>query len=154
MTAPTSRMKNPATLVPEAAMQALTTLGQVAQEYGVEPKILELTHMRVSQINGCAACLGFSLRNARNTGLTDSQLIQLAAWREAVIFSDAERSALDLAEHMTRMADRSDPVPDAVWDAAAQHFGDKELAGLVVWIATANLYNRINVTTHQLPGSW
>jgi AhpD family alkylhydroperoxidase len=150
----TSRMKNPAALVPEAAMQALTTLGQAAQEYGVEPKILELTHLRASQINGCAACLGFSLRNARSTGLTDSQLIQLAGWRESTLFSEAERSALDLAEHMTRMADRSDPVPDPVWDEAARHFGEKELAGLVVWIATANLYNRVNVTTHQQPGSW
>ncbi|QDP98932.1 carboxymuconolactone decarboxylase family protein [Microlunatus elymi] len=147
-------MKNPAGLVPEAAMQALITLGQGAEEYGVAPKILELTHLRVSQINGCAACLGYSMRNARTVGLTDSQLIQLAGWHESTLFSAPERAALDLAEHMTRMADTSDPVPDKIWDEASEHFGEKELAGLVVWIATANLYNRINVTTRQQPGSW
>jgi AhpD family alkylhydroperoxidase len=149
----TVRMQNPASFVPQAG-ELLMTLGKLGAEYGVDEKTLELTHLRVSQLNGCGWCLEFGLRNAKKSGLTDSQLIQLPGWREATVYSDAERAALDLAEHMTRMADRPDPVPDPVWDAAAAQFGEKELAGLVVWIATTNLYNRINVTTRQVPGSW
>lgn len=149
----TARIKNPATFVPKAA-QVLMALGKIGAEYGVPEKILELTHLRVSQINGCAWCLEYGRQNAPQVGLTDAQLFQLAGWRDAEVFSDAERAALDLAEHMTRLADRPDPVPDPVWEAAAAQFGDQELAGLVVWIATTNLYNRINVTTRQVPGTW
>ena len=149
----TTRLKNPATFVPKAA-ELLMALGKIGADYGVPGAILELTHLRVSQINGCAWCLEYGRQNAAKTGLTDSQLIQLAGWRDAVIFSDAERAALALAEHMTRLADSSDPVPDAIWDAAAEQFSEQELAGLVVWIATTNLYNRINVTTRQVPGTW
>lgn len=149
----TARMKNPATFLPQAT-DALVALGKIGTEYGLPEATLELTHLRVSQINGCAWCLEFGRQNARKSGLTDSQLIQLAGWADATIFSDAERAALALAEHMTRMADRSDPVPDEIWSQAAQHYGEKELAGLVIWIATTNLYNRINVTTKQVPGTW
>lgn len=149
----TARMKNPATLLPQAT-ELLMGLGKIGTQYGIDEATLELTHLRVSQINGCAWCLELGRQNAGRSGLTDSQVIQVAGWSDAAIFSDAQRAALALAEHMTRMADRSDAVPDAIWDEAARHYGEKELAGLVVWIATTNLYNRINVTTKQVPGTW
>jgi len=77
----------------------------------------------------------------------------VAAWRETELFTEPERAALGLAEAMTRLADRSDPVPDEGWDEATRHFDQKQLAGLVLWIATTNFFNRINASTRQPAGA-
>jgi alkylhydroperoxidase family enzyme len=68
--------------------------------------------------------------------------------------TNAERAALALTEAVTRLADRADPVPDEIWDEAARHYDDEGLAALVLAIATTNVFNRINVTTRQVAGSW
>ena len=152
--APTSRLKNPAMIVPEA-MGPLQGLGQVlGLLQGPPAKALSLAVMRVSQLNGCALCLAGSCLTMRGTGESDERLFSVSAWRESIHFTAAERAALALAEAMTRLSDRSDPVPDAIWDDAAHHFGERELAILVLGIATMNLYNRINVTTHQVAAEW
>ena len=78
----------------------------------------------------------------------------MAAWREAPYFTDAERAALALAEAATRLADRPDPVPDEIWDAAARHYDEKGLAAIVLMIAVTNLFNRLNATTRQVAGAW
>lgn len=148
----TARMKNPAICLPEV-QQAIMGLGQASGEWGIPQPTLELVHTRVSQINGCAFCLDLGARTAQG-GVTDAQLTVLPGWRETELFSDAERAALDLAEHMTRFADRSDPVPDRVWDAAAEQYEERQLAGLVTWIAMNNMANRLNVTTRQPPGGF
>ena len=80
------------------------------------------------------------------------RLAAVAVWRDAPFFSDAERAALDLAEAVTRLADRPDPVPDAVWNEAAKHYDEKSLAALVLYIGVTNLYNRLNVSTKQVAG--
>jgi AhpD family alkylhydroperoxidase len=148
------RMDNPAALLPDA-VKAINILYKTVHSAGVDPATIELVHLRASQINGCAPCVESGARNARKNGETDERLFTVAVWRETPFFTDAERAALDLAEHATRMADRPDAVPDAVWAEAARHFGDKELAALVLWIATTNLFNRINVTTRQqAPQNW
>ena len=113
-----------------------------------------LVHLRTSQINGCSACVDGGAKHAKAGGETDERLFAVPAWRETPYFSDAERAALALAEAMTRLADRSDPVPDAVWNDAAQHFDEKALAGLVLSVALTNLFNRVNVATRQIAGSW
>ncbi len=86
-------------------------------------------------------------------GETDDRLATVAVWREAPWFTDAERAALDLAEHVTRLADRPDAVPDPVWAEATRHFDEPALAALLLWIATSNLFNRMNVPTHQVAGT-
>jgi alkylhydroperoxidase family enzyme len=88
----------------------------------------------------------------KKDGETDERLHAVAAWREAPYFDDAERAALDLAESVTRMSDRGDPVPDRVWDAAAQHYDEKGLAALVLSVGLTNLFNRVNVTVRQPAG--
>ena len=148
-----ARIANLSSMYPEI-MQHLGALGMAGESYGLDPAVLELTHLRASQLNGCSWCLDFGLKGAREAGLTDAQLIQIAGWRDAKVFSPAQRAALDLAEHMTRLADQFDAVPDDVWASAAEQFDDRQLAGLVVWIATTNLYNRINVTLRREPGTW
>lgn len=148
----TARMKNPVHYLPEA-QQVLMALGGIAKGHGVADATLELTHLRVSQINGCAWCLQFGLQNARKAGETDDRLGLLPAWREAGVYDDSECAALALAESMTRLADGAG-VPDEVWQGAEQHFDEEALAALVLWISTTNLYNRVNVTLRLEPGTW
>jgi AhpD family alkylhydroperoxidase len=149
-----ARMKNPATLVP-GAMQGIQGLIGAVQKAGTPGKVLQLAHLRASQINGCAACIDGGVKHARQAGESDERLFTVSAWREAPYFSDAERAALALAEAMTRLDDRADPVPDEVWEEAKKHFNEPALSGLVLWIATTNFFNRLNVTTRQPAGvSW
>lgn len=146
-----ARMKNPAQHLPEA-MTALVALSKVSRGQGVPERTLDLTHLRASQINGCAWCVDFGYSAARKAGETEQRLATVATWRETEYFTDAERAALGLAEAMTRLSDRTDPVPDQVWDAAAACFDERALAALVLWVGTTNMFNRINVTTRQVPG--
>ncbi|MFC8918578.1 carboxymuconolactone decarboxylase family protein [Streptomyces sp. NPDC047821] len=146
-----ARMTNPAAVLPDT-MTAIQNLIKAAKKGGVPETVLELVHLRASQINGCGFCVDLGARQARTSGVSDEKLHAVAAWRETPYFSDAERAALALAEAATRLADRSDPVPDDVWNEAAGHFDEKQLASIVLWIATTNFFNRINVTVKQPAG--
>jgi AhpD family alkylhydroperoxidase len=147
-----ARIKNPAALVP-GAMQAIQALITSAQKAGTAPKVLQLVHLRASQINGCSPCVDGGVKHAKQAGETDERLFAVAAWREAPYFTDAERAALALAEAMTRLADRADAVPDHIWTEVAKHYDERALSGLVLWIATTNLFNRVNVATRQIAGA-
>ncbi|MER5635448.1 carboxymuconolactone decarboxylase family protein [Kitasatospora sp. NPDC002227] len=149
-----ARMPNPAVVIPEA-MPALLAVVKAAGQGGVPQTVMELVHLRASQINGCSYCLDGGVTSARKAGVDEKQLATVAAWRDAPYFSPAERAALALAESMTRLADRSDAVPDEIWAAAAEHFDERQLAGLTLMIGLTNLFNRLNVTTRQPSGaSW
>jgi len=147
-----SRMKNPALVFPEA-MQALQALAKSAEHGGVPLKTLGLVHLRTSQINGCSVCIDLALRFKKAED-SNERLFTVAAWRDAPWFSDAERAALALAETVTRLDDRADPVPDEIWNEAARHYNEKELASLILWIAMTNVWNRLNVATRQVAGEW
>jgi AhpD family alkylhydroperoxidase len=147
-----ARMKNPAMVL--GAFEPVQALYQAVYTGGVDRATLELVHLRVSQINGCSACVGSGAKSARKAGETDERLDTVAAWREAPYFSDAERAAVALAEAATRLADRPDPVPDEIWDAAADHYDEKGLAAIVLMTAVTNLFNRLNATTRQVAGAW
>ncbi|SHN47226.1 carboxymuconolactone decarboxylase family protein [Cryptosporangium aurantiacum] len=149
----TERMPNPAALLPEA-MDALMALNRVISGAGVDGKLLALTHLRASQINGCSPCVAGGAQQARRHGLSAEQVDTVAAWRETPWFSDEERAVLALAEAVTRLADRPDPVPDQVWDVAATHFDQKELAALLLNIAVTNTFNRLNAPTRRQAGAW
>src|SRR5437773_11343234 len=148
-----TRMSNPATLLPDANT-GIQTLLKATRKGGVPEKTLELVHLRASQINGCSFCVDYGARSAKKAGETDERLFAVAAWREAPYFTDAERAALALTEAVTRLADRSDPVPDHIWSAAAAHYDDNQLAGLVLAIANINMWNRLNAATRQVAGAW
>ena len=147
-----ARMNNPAMVL--GAMEPFQALFKAVYAGGVDPATLELVHLRTSQINGCSACVDYGAKAARKAGETDERLATVVAWREAPYFSDAERAALALAEAATRLADRPDPVPDEIWDAAARHYDEKGLAAIVLMIAVTNLFNRLNATTRQVAGAW
>jgi AhpD family alkylhydroperoxidase len=147
------RIENPAITV-SGAMPALQRLSAAAKSTGVPSSTLHLIEVRASQINGCAVCLDMHTREMKNAGEPDERINMVAAWREAPYFTDAERAALALTESMTRLADSSDPVPDEIWDQAARHFDEQQLAGLVLGIAGINTWNRINAATRQITGEW
>lgn len=147
------RMNNPAMIVP-GAMEALQELGTSARNAGVPETTLYLIEARASQINGCSVCLDMHSRELQAAGEPDQRVFMVGAWREAPYFSDAERAALALTEAATRLADRSDPVPDEVWEQVSHHYDESQLAGLVLAIAGINAWNRINATTRQITGEW
>jgi len=150
----TARMPNPAFAVP-GAMDALGAVAKTISRARV-PIGQELVHLRASQINGCSVCVDMHAKDARKAGESEERVFAVGAWRETPYFSEAERAALALTEALTRLADRADQVPDAIWDAAAEHFDEEQLGALVLDIALVNLWNRLNIATRQVVGeqSW
>lgn len=146
-----ARMNHPAQLVP-GAFDALLAISAGVQKSGLPTTLLELCNLRASQINGCAVCVDMHPKIARKHGETDDRLFAVGAWFDSPLFSEAERAALALTEAMTRLADRTDPVPDVVWDEVARHFDEAQLAALTMSIATINVWNRLNAATRQVPG--
>lgn len=149
----TARMQNPAQVVP-GAMAALMALGAAERATGIPETTLQLVHLRASQINGCGVCVHMHARDLRKAGEPEEKIDTVAGFRDAPFFSDEERAALALAEAMTRLADRSDPVPDEVFEDAAAHYDEPQLGALILSIAHVNLWNRLNATTHQVAGAW
>jgi AhpD family alkylhydroperoxidase len=147
-----ARMKHPVMVVPEA-MKNLQALGELTKQ-GLPEKLLELVHLRASQINGCSACVDMHPKLAKRAGETDDRLFSVAAWREAPYFSDGERAALALTESLTRLADRPEAVSDAIWEEAVKHFDEAELASLILAIANINVWNRLNTAVRQPAGAW
>ena len=148
-----SRLKNPAMLLPDA-MQPLLALNSAVEKSGLSSTILGLVHLRVSQVNGCSVCVDLGWRQLKRAGETDERLFAVSAWREAPYFNAAERAAMALGEAATRVADRPDPVSDELWNEAARHFNERELAALTFSIGFTNLVNRLNITTRQVAGEW
>jgi AhpD family alkylhydroperoxidase len=147
-----ARMNHPAMVVPDA-MKALQALGESTRN-GLPEKLLELVHLRASQINGCSTCVDMHWRIAKKAGETDERLFAAAAWRDTPYFTEGERAALALTEALTRISDRADPVPDPIWSEVDEHFDEQELATLVLAIAHINVWNRLNVAVRQPAGVW
>jgi AhpD family alkylhydroperoxidase len=147
-----SRMKNPVMVLPEA-LKALLAASKASEADGLPDVTRTLVHLRASQINGCSVCVDMHARELKEAGERDTRIFAVGAWRETPYFTDAERAALALTEAATRLADKSDPVPDEVWDEAARHYDEKALAALVIQIGMINLRNRLNATTRQVAGA-
>ena len=147
------RIDSPAMTVP-GALQALQKIAIGAQHVGDVPATTHyMLHLRASQINGCSVCVDIHSRELEHAGEPNERIFTVAAWREVPYFTDAERAALALTEAATRLADRPDAVPDDVWDEAARHYTEAQLAALVVSIAAINTWNRLNVATRAVAGS-
>ena len=113
-----------------------------------------LVEIRASQINGCSFCTDMHTKEAAHAGETPTRINLVAAWREATVFSEAERAALELTEQATRIADAAGGVPDDVWANAAKHYDEDQLAALVCQIAIINAFNRLNVMVQQPAGDY
>ncbi|PWK76063.1 carboxymuconolactone decarboxylase family protein [Aminobacter sp. AP02] len=149
-----ARMTNPAIVLPDA-MQALFALNKATNKNGLPEVTRILVHLRASQINGCSVCVHMHSLELRKLGEKDDRIFAVAAWRDTPWFSDAERAALALTEAVTRVADKSDPVPDDIWQEATRHYDEKAIAALILSIALINVWNRLNAAVRQVAGaSW
>ncbi|MEV6761453.1 carboxymuconolactone decarboxylase family protein [Streptomyces sp. NPDC051105] len=135
-------------------IKAFNGAGKAAEGTSIPAATLELVKIRASQINGCGFCLDMHTKDAAAAGETQQRLLMVGAWREATVFTDAERAALELAEQGTRIADAAGGVPDEVWQNAAKHYTEEELVALVATIALINAYNRLNVIFQQPAGDY
>ena len=131
----------------------------VTSQSALPPGIANLVLIRVSQINGCSVCLDMHTKDAEHEGESSVRLNLVAAWRDAKVFTDTERAALEVAEQGTRIADGTGGVTDEAWANAAKHFDNEQLGALVATIAVINAYNRLNVISKNQggdyqPGQW
>ncbi|MGW6022291.1 carboxymuconolactone decarboxylase family protein [Streptomyces sp. NPDC055099] len=140
--------------VSAGAVKHLAIAGRSLLESTLPAATRELVELRVSQINGCGFCVDIHTKEAAHAGETQQRLHLVAAWREATVFTDAERAALELAEEATRIADAAGGVPDEVWANAAKHHDEDQLAALVSAIALINAFNRLNVLTQHPAGDY
>ena len=137
----------------------INSAGGVVTASALPATTQELVKIRSSQINGCAGCLDMHTKDALHAGETQQRVNLIAAWREATVFTDAERAALELTEQGTRIADGAGGVTDDAWASAAKHYDEDQLGALVSLIALINTYNRLNVILRQpagdyVPGQW
>ncbi|WP_026240332.1 carboxymuconolactone decarboxylase family protein [Parafrankia discariae] len=147
-----ARMTNPAMVLPHA-MEAVQSLYKAMSSGGVAQRTLELVHLRASQINGCSACVHAGVTEATKAGESADRLFAVAAWYESPLFDDAERAALALTEAATRLCDRPGSVTDELWEAASRHYDERQLAAIILMIATTNFFNRINTTIREPAGT-
>ena len=132
--------------------EAMDALDQYLQACGLERTLIFLVQLRVSQMNGCAYCLDMHWKDLRAAGENEQRLYSLDAWRECSYYSERERAALAWTEAVTLVADGH--VPDAVYDEARSHFGEKELADLTLAAAAINAWNRLSIAARLLPGAY
>jgi AhpD family alkylhydroperoxidase len=132
----------------------LVSADQAVSNSTLPAATLELVKIRASQINGCGFCLDMHTKDAAAAGENPLRLSLVAAWREATVFTEAERAALELVEQGTRMADAPGAVTDEAWANAAKHYDDDQLIALVSQIAVINAFNRLNVIVRRPAGDY
>jgi AhpD family alkylhydroperoxidase len=143
-------MNHPVLILPEA-MQALFALNKSIEDK-LPLRTHKLVHLRASQINGCSGCVDMHAKELQRSGVPLEHIFAVAAWRDTPYFSAEERTALELAESLTRIADQPDPVPDELWDRIKRHYDEKEISALLLTIAQINNWNRLNVAIRQMVG--
>ncbi|MGD1218407.1 MULTISPECIES: carboxymuconolactone decarboxylase family protein [Streptomyces] len=136
------------------ALKHFTSAGKVIADSALPASTQELVKLRASQINGCSFCTDMHTKDAAHAGETSVRLGLVAAWREATVFTDAERAALELAEQGTRIADAAGGVTDEAWANAAKYYDEEQLVALVSIIAVINAFNRLNVMVQQPAGDY
>ncbi|MGW5735563.1 MULTISPECIES: carboxymuconolactone decarboxylase family protein [Streptomyces] len=149
-----ARLNLMASPIAAKALKHVVAAGKELLESTLPAATRELVLLRASQINGCAGCVDMHTKDAAHAGESPVRLHLVAAWREATVFTEAERAALELTEEGTRIADAAGGVPDDVWANAAKHYDEEELAALVTLIAVINAFNRGNVITRQPAGDY
>ncbi len=137
----------------------INSAGGIVSQSSLPASTQELVKIRASQINGCSYCTDMHTKDAAHAGESQQRLNLVAAWREADVFTEPERAALEITEQGTRIADAAAGVNDEAWANAAKHYDDDQLTALVCLIALINTYNRLNVITRQpagdyQPGQW
>src|SRR5882762_6533335 len=135
-------------------LKHINSAGRVFADSTLPAATQELVKIRASQINGCGFCTDMHTKDAAHAGETSTRLNLIAAWREATVFTDAERAALELTEQGTRIADAAGGVTDEAWANAVKHYDADQLVALVAQMATINAFNRANVIVQRPAGDY
>lgn len=125
------------------AMKIMTEMEKYTKKSSIERKLRELIKIRASQINGCAYCINMHTADAKKMGETEQRLYCISAWRECTFYSDAEKVALELTEHITLIPEKR--VPDELYERVRKHFDEKAYVDLVILINQINSWNRISI---------
>jgi AhpD family alkylhydroperoxidase len=141
-----------ARVVMPKAIQAMSSIVKHVNSCGLDHRMLELVKLRTSQLNGCAYCIDMHTKDARAAGETEQRLYLVDAWREAPLYTDRERAALEWTEAVTRVP--GGQVPDEVFAAARQHFSEEELVNLTIAIIATNGFNRLNIAFRPEVGGY
>lgn len=126
-----------------AANAALMEVGKAIRASGLDRELIELAQLRASQINGCTFCTQFHLNHLRQLSVSQSKLDLLAAWRDAAVFSEREKAALEWTEVLTGLG--REGVSDSAYQGVAAHFSESELAYLTAAVGLINAWNRISI---------
>jgi AhpD family alkylhydroperoxidase len=113
---------------------------------GFDRAIMDLVHLRASQINGCAHCMKMHLKEAREHGETSDRLDRLVVWRHVGDFNAREKAALEWTEALTLLDDKTDL--GTIRARLREHFSEREMGLLTSDVAMINMWNRINVSRH------
>lgn len=135
-------------------VKRLIAASRPVEESSLPKATQELVKIRASQINGCGMCLDMHTKDAAAAGETPVRLAMIAAWREAVVFTEAERAALALTEEGTRLADAHEGVSDETWAQVQKHYDEEQIAALMCLVATINAWNRLNVIARNPAGEY
>ena len=149
-----ARLNLSANPVAAKSLRHIVSAGKAVSDSALPAATQDLVELRASQINGCGFCTDMHTKDAAHAGETSTRLNLVAAWREATVFTDAERAALELTEQGTRIADAAGGVTDEAWANAAKHYDEEQLAALVSLIAVINAFNRVNVIVRQPAGDY
>ncbi|MGW5775139.1 carboxymuconolactone decarboxylase family protein [Streptomyces sp. NPDC003863] len=136
------------------ALKHLMAAGRTLHDSTLPAAVQELVSLRISQINGCGVCLDMHTKEAAAAGESAVRIALVAAWREATVYTEAERAALALAEQGTRVADAGEGVSDEVWERAARHFDEEQLTALVLLVSFMNAATRMNIISKQPAGGY
>ncbi|SEA09267.1 Alkylhydroperoxidase family enzyme, contains CxxC motif [Arachidicoccus rhizosphaerae] len=147
-----TRMKNPALIL--GANPAIQTLMGTIYQSGISLELLEYVGLRVGQLNNCELCIGESLVRAKNNVVTRNRIEYVLTWQTSDAFDEAEKTALELTEAITKLEHKYESVSEVLWKRTEQFFNEKERAALVMFISVMNMFTRINVATLQLTAEW
>lgn len=129
---------------------SLRTIREWLDAAEIDQRVRSLIEFRVSQINGCAFCLDIHAREARERGVSQQTLDVVSAWRETpLLFSDAERAALQWAESVTRIEMHAAPTEH--YESLRSHFSDAQIVALTWAIVAMNAWNRLAVAFFMNP---
>ncbi len=126
--------------VPEMGT-GMTAVSHALRKSGLEPDLLEMVKIRISQLNGCAFCVQYHLNEARKLNVPAARLDLLSAWREAGIYSAREMAALDWAERVTLLANQH--IDNETYARVSATFSEHEIAFLTTAIGQINFWNRV-----------
>ncbi|WP_288477546.1 carboxymuconolactone decarboxylase family protein [uncultured Pseudomonas sp.] len=138
-----SQLRLPFSTLSPAAYQGLIAAGQALAQSALGLELVELIYLRISQINGCAFCLGKHAETLREQGVSQAKLDRLAGWRISELFDARERAALEWAETLTAVAEKG--APDAAYEPLKAQFSDAEISDLTFVVALMNAFNRLAV---------